>query len=66
MNQKAWEFYKQITQGLVCENIKKKHIVSHSLTMYELTKACEWVPRSGMPNNLPAATLLSWAKVISL
>lgn len=41
MNQKAWEFYKQITQGLVCENIKKKHIVSHSLTMYELTKACE-------------------------
>ena len=27
-------------------------------TMNELTKACECVPRSGMPNNLPAATLL--------
>lgn len=26
--------------------------------MNELTKAWEWVPRSGIPNNLPAATLL--------
>lgn len=28
-------------------------------TMNELTKACECVPRSGIPNNFPAATLLS-------
>lgn len=27
-------------------------------TMYELTKAWEWVPRRGIPNNFPAATLL--------
>lgn len=29
-----------------------------SRTMKELIKACECVPRSGMPNNLPAAALL--------
>lgn len=32
--------------------------IRSNLTINELTKACECVPLSGIPNNLPAATLL--------